>query len=89
MREGLVCPKCGGAAIDVLYTDPLQFRCTQCKLALRDANCEGIEVLDADRARRRRPRMYGDPVCFCCTHAPHEGPCEFCAPPKPYRLVPA
>jgi len=72
------CPLCEGD-VDVFYTAPLTYECRSCKTNLVDVNDRGIAVLSEEMARRKRPAMYGGPVCECCPHAPHpEGDCEFC-----------
>jgi hypothetical protein len=74
----LSCPLCEGE-IYVMYSAPLQYKCRSCRADLMDINEKGIAVLSEDMACRKRPAMYGGPVCECCTHAPHpESDCEFC-----------
>jgi hypothetical protein len=88
---GLVCPVCDSDDIDVLYTAPLQFQCAACGADLCDENAgPAIPVLTYKQAHGKRPAMYGEPVCSCCTHAPHDGSCEFCdeiKKPHVYKLV--
>jgi hypothetical protein len=86
----VVCPLCGCKHLATFYVFPPKFRCEGCNATLRDANCTGIPVLSGDVAKRKRPAMYGLPVCACCSHEPHEpGQCEFCdETPLPVNLVP-
>jgi transposase-like protein len=90
-EPGLTCPRCGSTNIDVFYTAPLQFECSDCGAELYDENAgPAIPVLTHRQAHGKRPAMYGEPVCSCCTHAPHEGSCEFCdeiKKPRVYKLV--
>jgi DNA-directed RNA polymerase subunit RPC12/RpoP len=87
----LVCPRCGSKNIDVFYTAPPQFQCRKCGAKLFDENAEpAIRVLTIEQGHRKRPALYGEPICSCCTHAPHDGSCEFCdeiKKPHVYKLV--
>lgn len=76
---GFRCPACGGSDIEVFYSCPLQYKCS-CGVKLIDKNAgPAIQVISEEVGRRKRPGLYGDPVCSCCKHAPHDGACEFCA----------
>ena len=80
----MVCPVCRSGNIQVFYTSPPQFEC-ECGAKLRDLNAHhpGISVMSSEKARRKRPLMYGDVACLCCPHAPHDGRlCEFCEEDK-------
>jgi hypothetical protein len=74
----LICPKCNGPNVLVLYTAPPQYECRRCGAELEDLNCPGIPVYTEAEFRRKRPALYGEEVCDCCVHAPHEGECMFC-----------
>jgi len=82
-EEKRVCPICKTEKINVFYTNPLSYQCSFCQFWIHDSNRPSIPVLTEDQARRKRPGMYGDPTCTCCTHAPHSNkPCEFCEEDK-------
>ena len=84
------CPICRSTEIDVRYTLPASYRCKDCGQELRDANDPGVRMLAGDDAEKKRPALYGKPVCSCCSHAPHpEEPCSFCdEKPLSVKLVP-
>ncbi len=76
----LNCPDCGNR-LEALYLMPVQYNCKVCVARFVDANNPGIPVLSAEEGRRKRPGMYGDPVCDCCFHSPHpDSICVFCFP---------
>lgn len=79
MTPKLLCPKCGSDRIDVNYSIPLSYRCCACGIGLVDLNDPGIPVISERDAKLKRPGMYGETVCTCCTHAPHPpGECPYC-----------
>lgn len=82
------CPECGSDDFVVTYSIPSYGECKGCGTWWKDANSE-ILVLSEEDGRSKRPGLYGDPVCSCCPHAPHEGLCRWCnEPPRGTRWVP-
>lgn len=85
--SSFACPQCKGNNIAAYYSNPLRFECATCKICLIDDNDPGIPVMTTEQAHRKRPGLYGEAVCSCCTHAPHDSLCEFCEDinnPKPH-----
>lgn len=83
----MICPLCHSRDITTYYTAPPQYACKGCGADLKDKHAKAaFEVIGGNEARRKRPAMYGLPVCHCCSHAPHDTFCEFCEP-KPSSVV--
>lgn len=87
--RGYICPKCGSTRISCYYTAPPSYECQNCGAELEDDNAgPAIPVLTREEAERKRPGLFGLPICDKCSHGPHEGACkencEFCKPQPPH-----
>ena len=78
MSSATICPNCQHTNIVYYYTLPPTIICLNCNKELYDRNYQGITILNNTEGRKRRPEFYGDPVCPCCSHAPHIGICDIC-----------
>lgn len=76
------CPSCG-APVTVFYTAPLTAQCSTCGTELVEVSHPAIRVLTDEEGRSKRPSLYGEPMCTCCSHAPHPGDvCRWCSEPR-------